>query len=235
MWSPQPGPIEKAVLDGLSDMMGAQVRDPLQVGDGPGQPHSPEADCLQPTPPPSRAEATLSTRSCARAESAKRVMACPRIRADASSRAHQRRISRDLMWLFAPNSGVRRKRWCCRSRAAVTRIRTASLGSAEPTALKSSIGTAGTSMWRSMRSNKGPETRERYRATAAGSHVHRSPSAPYRPHGHGFIAAASMKRAGYRNLERARERLTTPSSIGCRSASRTDRRYSGSSSRNSTP
>ena len=60
-------------------------------------------------PAPSRSAmvlATLSTRSCARAESAKRVMAFPRIRADVSSSEHQSRISRDLMWLFAPNSGA---------------------------------------------------------------------------------------------------------------------------------
>jgi len=41
------------------------------------------------------------------------------------------------------------------------------------------------------------------------------------PHGHGFIAAASMKRAGYERLIAARAIVTTPSSIGWRSTSST--------------
>ena len=55
------------------------------------------------------------------------------------------------------------------------------------------------------------------------------------PHGHGFIAATSWKRAGRVSEPPTRTIETRPSSSGWRSASRTSRPNSGSSSRNSTP
>ena len=61
------------------------------------------------------------------------------------------------------------------------------------------------------------------------------PDVPAKPHGHGFIAATSWNRAGKLVARPAREMATRPASIGCRSASRTSRSNSGSSSRNSTP
>jgi hypothetical protein len=127
-------------------------------------------------------------------------MACERTRAEASSNAHQQRISRDPMRLLAPTSGARLKRRCCSLRAAATLMRTVALGSSEPTALSFSTGTAGTSMWRSIRSNNGPEIRPRYRATAAGSQVQRSPSAPYSPHGHPCGQQSHLYRTRSRGL-----------------------------------
>ena len=58
---------------------------------------------------------------------------------------------------------------------------------------------------------------------------------PAKPHGHGFIAATSWKRAGNVVARPAREIATRPASSGWRSASSTSRSNSGSSSRNSTP
>ena len=58
---------------------------------------------------------------------------------------------------------------------------------------------------------------------------------PANPHGHGFIAATSWNRAGKIVARPTRETATRPSSIGWRSASRTSRPNSGSSSRNRTP
>jgi site-specific DNA recombinase len=52
---------------------------------------------------------------------------------------------------------------------------------------------------------------------------------------HGFMAATSTKRAGNTTERRARDTVMRPSSIGCRSASRTRRSNSGISSRNNTP
>ncbi len=55
------------------------------------------------------------------------------------------------------------------------------------------------------------------------------------PHGHGFIAAASINRAGKLKLIAARAIVTCPSSSGWRSTSNTFRGNSGSSSRKSSP
>ena len=58
---------------------------------------------------------------------------------------------------------------------------------------------------------------------------------PANPHGHGFAAATSVKRAGNSTEPPARVTTTRPSSSGWRSASTASRRNSVSSSRNSTP
>src|SRR5205809_8121226 len=87
----------------------------------------------------------------------------------------------------------------------------------------------------SMRSSSGPDTRARYRCTTTAPHAQVWCGSPNQPQGHGFIAAASMNRAGYERLIAARAIVTTPSSIGWRSTSSTFLRNSGSSSRNSTP
>ena len=56
-----------------------------------------------------------------------------------------------------------------------------------------------------------------------------------KPHGHGFIAPTSMKRAGKTAVRAARAIVTRPSSSGWRSTSSTWRLNSSISSRNSTP
>jgi hypothetical protein len=88
--------------------------------------------------------ATLSTRSCARADSASRVTALLRIRLPASSSAHQRRMPRGPIWPFARTLPQRLKRCRCRSLASDTRARTSRLASAGSQSLMSSKGTAGT-------------------------------------------------------------------------------------------
>ena len=66
--------------------------------------------------------------------------------------------------------------------------------------------------------------------------MHRQPPGrPPWPHGQGFMAATSRKRAGKVTVPTARATRTTPSSSGWRSASRTCWANSASSSRNSTP
>ena len=55
------------------------------------------------------------------------------------------------------------------------------------------------------------------------------------PHGHGFIAATSVNRAGNTAARPTRTTDTLPSSSGWRSASSTSRPNSGSSSHTSTP
>ena len=89
---------------------------------------------------------------------------------------------------------------------------------------------------RSIRSRSGPETRRRYRsghARRAGARP--DPSTPLMPHGHGFIAATSVNRAGKVTARPTRTTVTLPSSSGWRSASSTSRRTPGSSSQTSTP
>ena len=56
--------------------------------------------------------------------------------------------------------------------------------------------------------------RARYRAMASGRQVHSAPGSPSWPHGHGFIAAISTKRAGYVAAPPAREIVIAPSSRG---------------------
>ena len=73
------------------------------------------------------------------------------------------------------------------------------------------------------------------RARASGQLHGAIRTTPAKPHGHGFIAATSWKRAGNVVARPAREIATRPSSSGWRSASSTSRSNSGSSSRNSTP
>ena len=86
-----------------------------------------------------------------------------------------------------------------------------------------------------MRSRNGPETRRWYALGTWTGHLHGRSDAPAKPHGHGFIAATSWKRAGNVVARPARAIATRPSSIGWRSASRTSRSNSGNSSRNRHP
>ena len=73
--------------------------------------------------------------------------------------------------------------------------------------------------------------RDRVGRAAAGL----APRLPSWPHGQGFIAATSWKRAGNSACRAARETTMRPVSSGSRSASSAARGNSGSSSRNSTP
>ena len=99
----------------------------------------------------------------------------------------------------------------------------------------SAYSSAGTSTQMSIRSRSGPETRARYCLTSRSVQVQRCVGWPYQPQRQGFMAQTSMKRLGYTAVPAARETVTTPSSSGWRSASRTSRWNSGSSSRKSTP
>src|SRR5258706_2640677 len=69
----------------------------------------------------------------------------------------------------------------------------------------------------------------------SGPQRHWSAKCPSIPHGHGFMAAMSWKRAGKSAWRAAREMVMRPDSSGSRSTSSTRRSYSGSSSRKSTP
>ena len=100
---------------------------------------------------------------------------------------------------------------------------------------RAEYSSAGTSTTMSMRSRKGPETRARYCLTSRSVQVQRCVGWPYQPQRQGFMAQTSMKRLGYTAVPAARDTVTIPSSSGWRRASRTSRRNSGSSSRNSTP
>ena len=86
-----------------------------------------------------------------------------------------------------------------------------------------------------MRSNSGPEILSRYRLRASGKQVHSRFGSIAKPHGHGFIAAPIMKRAGHTTVPLARLTEMDPSSIGSRKASKTLRLNSGSSSKKRTP
>ena len=97
-------------------------------------------------------------------------------------------------------------------------------------------GTRGIVTHRSIRSRSGPDTRAgvALRRRPAGSGIGPSRRRPS-PQGHGFIAATNWKRAGNVVARPTRAIDTRPSSSGWRSASRTSRANSGSSSRNRTP
>ena len=71
--------------------------------------------------------------------------------------------------------------------------------------------------------------------SACGVQRHARRGSPRKPHGHGFIAPISTKRAGKTAVRCARAMRTTPSSSGCRSTSSACRLNSGISSRKSTP
>jgi hypothetical protein len=66
-------------------------------------------------------------------------------------------------------------------------------------------------------------------ATSASSQRHSALRVPRYPHGHGFIEATSMNRAGYVNVPAARTIVTMPSSKGRRITSIAERVNSGSS------
>src|SRR5437763_3706105 len=120
------------------------------------------------------------------------------------------------------------------SRTRATRSATAALLS--PAGPPSSSPTSGraSATRRSKRSSTGPESRRPYLPRAASEH-RQAPGIDPSPHGHGFMAPTSRKRAGKVTLARARHTRTTPSSSGCLSASRTVVANSPISSRNSTP
>ena len=65
-----------------------------------------------------------------------------------------------------------------------------------------------------MRSSRDPEIFETYRWIIGGVQWHSRVGSPKYPHGHGFIAAASMKREGKVTETAAREIVTAPSSSG---------------------
>ena len=96
-------------------------------------------------------------------------------------------------------------------------------------------GTRSTATHRSIRSRSGPETRRRYRSGTPGGQVHARSAVPSWPHGHGFIAATNVNRAGNTSARPTLTTATLPSSSGWRSASSTSRPNSGSSSHTSVP
>ena len=127
------------------------------------------------------------------------------------------------------------RRLRCTARAASTRFLISREGSASAFPESSAYSSAGTSTAMSMRSSSGPETRARYFFSSAGEQVHFRVGCPYQPQRQGFMAQTSMNRLGYVAVPATRATVTTPSSSGCLSASRTSRWNSGSSSKNSTP
>ena len=120
-------------------------------------------------------------------------------------------------------------------RAAAIRAATGADASGSSGPTRAAGGTRSTATHRSMRSRSGPETRRRYRSGTPGGQVHDRSADPSWPHGHGFIAAMSWNRAGNTSARPTRTTATLPSSSGWRSASRTSRENSGSSSQNSVP
>ena len=98
-----------------------------------------------------------------------------------------------------------------------------------------SIATRRTATWRSIRSSSGPESLRWYVSTAAAVQRHTRTPSPAHPHGHGFVAATRVKRAGYATDPPERVRLIRPDSRGWRSAWSTGAWNSASSSRNKTP
>ena len=82
------------------------------------------------------------------------------------------------------------------SRAAAIRAATVAddSGSRPPTSDRGRDPVDGTH--RSIRSRSGPETRRRYRSGTPGGQLQARPPIRLRPHGHGFIAATSVNRAG---------------------------------------
>src|SRR5712692_9611615 len=99
-------------------------------------------------------------------------------------------------------------RAACRARAATTRARTSAEHSPPASSLSASSGSAGTSTVRSSRSRSGPDRRSRYRANCDGVQRHARAGSPAKPHGHGFIAPTSMKRAGKTAVRAARATAT---------------------------
>ena len=79
---------------------------------------------------------------------------------------------------------------------------------------KSSNGTGGTSMCKSIRSRSGPEMRAMYFSIATGAHLHGRFGSPRKPQGQGFIAAHRTKSAGNVVECAARLIVTRPSSSG---------------------
>ncbi len=73
------------------------------------------------------------------------------------------------------------------------------------------------------------------RSEQPSEHLHGLRGSVKYPHGHGFMAATSMKEAGKLTVANARAMDTVASSRGCRNASNDARENSGNSSRKSTP
>ena len=98
-----------------------------------------------------------------------------------------------------------------------------------------SVLTAGTLIWRSILSIKGPERRDWYLEICLSEQRHSFLGSPKKPQGQGLAAATSINRAGKLVEPAALEMLIMPSSKGCLNDSRVERGNSGSSSRNKTP
>ena len=127
---------------------------------------------------------------------------------------------------------ARRQRGALRAAA----IRSATAADASDRSAASSVARGrGTVTTRSKRSSSARESLSRYEASRCVEQEHSCAGSPRAPQGHRFIVAISWKRAGYTARPSARATLTTPSSIGWRSASSACRWNSGSSSRRSTP
>ncbi len=89
-----------------------------------------------------------------------------------------------------------RRAWRARASGPASATRRRVVERRRPQLAVRSAGSTVTS--RSMRSSSGPLSRRRWRRRSASPHVQRS-STPANPHGHGFVAATSMKRVGNRS------------------------------------
>ena len=96
--------------------------------------------------------------------------------------------------LQAGPSGPYRLRWM--ARAFSTRSRMAAEDSPGLRSDRSPNSNGGTSAYRSIRSNNGPESLPRYFFTEAAEHRHRPEGCPYHPHRQGFMAHTSIKSLG---------------------------------------
>ena len=128
-----------------------------------------------------------------------------------------------------------RQRRCEAARAAATTRSRTALERSPGAAASSAARGRGIATARSNRSRSARESFSRYAASRWALQPHSTAGSPRAPHGHMFIVPTSWNRAGKIACPPARATATTPSSSGCRSASRTERGNSGSSSSSSTP
>ena len=92
--------------------------------------------------------------------------------------------------------GRRPLRAAWRARAAAIRPATVADDSGGRPRRATAGATRSTATHRSIRSRSGPETRRRYRSGTPGGQLHARSAEPSWPHGHGFIAATNVNRAG---------------------------------------
>src|SRR3989344_3388109 len=169
-----------------------------------------------------------------RAESDKRDTACLRSCSAERESTQYFLTSADVISPFRlMRAPAKRLLW--RRTAFSTRERTFSLDSPVSFPVSLSSSTGGTSRCMSIRSSKGPEMRFLYLEICHSVHWHAFLGCPKNPQGQGLEAERRRNRAGNVTLPRARVTVTTPSSKGCRNASRTERGNSGNSSKNKTP